>query len=578
MPAALFVAVLVAHDRVADRATRVGRAIRMYERALGRMDGDWDGEPDDGREFLTARHPFAADVDLFGPHSLFQRLCTARTAAGRARLADWLGGPPAELSVIRARQRAVEELVPMLDLREGLWVAGEDARADVDARQLDAWARATPRLGGPWLRLRWALPALASMLLLSGAAWLAGLVPGVVPAVVAGAVVAVTRLLNARATEVVAAVARPESRLVLVAALCRVVESALDPGASAPDASGARAVVSGPRSTKGPLLRSVQERLVADGQLASARIAAIARLLERLEWQKNLMFAPIGYALLWKPQIALAIEAWRARSGPAIAGWLEALAETEALSALATHAFEQPSLPFPTLLDLEPAVGPRFSATALRHPLLADCVPNDLTLGGRASDARLSPAPLPLPAPVPHLIVLSGSNMSGKSTLMRSVGLNAALALAGAPVFAATLELSSLALGATLRVEDSLSAGTSRFYAEITRLRQLVELARGPRPLLFLIDEILAGTNSHDRRLGAAAVLRALVDLGAIGIASTHDLALTEIVNEMPGRAANLHFEDRLEGPNLVFDYRLRPGVVQHSNALALMRAVGLDV
>jgi DNA mismatch repair ATPase MutS len=168
--------------------------------------------------------------------------------------------------------------------------------------------------------------------------------------------------------------------------------------------------------------------------------------------------------------------------------------------------------------------------------------------------------------------------MSGKSTLMRSVGLNSALAMAGGPVHAASLELVPLAVGATLRIQDSLSAGTSRFYAEITRLRQLVELARGPRPLLFLIDEILAGTNSHDRRLGAAAVLRGLVDLGAIGIASTHDLALTEIVDELPGRAVNLHFEDQLEGTRLRFDYRLRPGVVRHSNALALMRAVGLEV
>jgi DNA mismatch repair ATPase MutS len=168
--------------------------------------------------------------------------------------------------------------------------------------------------------------------------------------------------------------------------------------------------------------------------------------------------------------------------------------------------------------------------------------------------------------------------MSGKSTLMRSVGLNSALAMAGGPVHAVSLELAPLAVGATLRIQDSLSAGISRFYAEITRLRQLVDLARGPRPVLFLIDEILAGTNSHDRRLGAAAVLRGLVDLGAIGIASTHDLALTGIVDELPGRALNLHFEDHLEGARLKFDYRLRPGVVQHSNALALMRAVGLEV
>jgi DNA mismatch repair ATPase MutS len=168
--------------------------------------------------------------------------------------------------------------------------------------------------------------------------------------------------------------------------------------------------------------------------------------------------------------------------------------------------------------------------------------------------------------------------MSGKSTLMRTVGVNAVLALTGAPVRAKSLRLSPLALGATLRIQDSLLAGTSRFYAEVSRLRQLVDLARGPVPALFLIDEILAGTNSHDRRLGAAAVLRGLVDKGAIGIASTHDLALTAIADELGAKAVNRHFEDRLEGDQLHFDYQLRPGVVQRSNALALMRAVGLDV
>jgi DNA mismatch repair ATPase MutS len=268
--------------------------------------------------------------------------------------------------------------------------------------------------------------------------------------------------------------------------------------------------------------------------------------------------------LLWRPQFTAAIEAWRRQNGPRIAVWLQALSELEALCALAAHAYDHPERPFPTLTDA--ADGPTFHAVALAHPLLARCVSNDVDLGGGGPDAG------------PRLIVLSGSNMSGKSTLMRTVGVNAVLALAGAPVRATELKLSPLALGATLRVQDSLLAGTSRFYAEVSRLRQIVELARGPVPVLFLVDEILAGTNSHDRRLGAAAVLRSLVDKGAIGIASTHDLALTEITNELSGRAVNQHFEDQLEGDKLHFDYRLRAGVVQRSNALALMRAVGLDV
>jgi DNA mismatch repair ATPase MutS len=174
-------------------------------------------------------------------------------------------------------------------------------------------------------------------------------------------------------------------------------------------------------------------------------------------------------------------------------------------------------------------------------------------------------------------VLVSGSNMSGKSTYLRTVGTNVVLALAGAPVRAARLRLAPLAIGATLRIQDSLQAGRSRFYAEITRLREIWALAAGARPVLFLLDEILHGTNSHDRRIGAEAVLRGLVARGAIGLVTTHDLALTALAGT-DGALANAHFEDQVRGGEVSFDYTLRPGVVTHSNALALMRAVGLEV
>jgi DNA mismatch repair ATPase MutS len=177
-----------------------------------------------------------------------------------------------------------------------------------------------------------------------------------------------------------------------------------------------------------------------------------------------------------------------------------------------------------------------------------------------------------------QLLVVSGSNMSGKSTLLRTVGVNAVLALAGAPVRARRLRLAPLVVGATLRVEDSLQEGRSRFYAEVLRVRQLLELARGPVPLLFLLDELFSGTNSDDRRVGAEAVVRRLLDAGAVGLVTTHDLALTGIAERLAPRSANVHFEDRFEGGVMTFDYRMRPGVVQSSNGLALMRAVGIEV
>jgi DNA mismatch repair ATPase MutS len=177
----------------------------------------------------------------------------------------------------------------------------------------------------------------------------------------------------------------------------------------------------------------------------------------------------------------------------------------------------------------------------------------------------------------PHVYLVSGSNMSGKSTLLRAAGVNAVLALSGAPVRAIKLVLSPLAIGATLRINDSLQEGYSRFYAEILRMRDIVERAHGTA-VLFLLDEILHGTNSHDRRIGTEAIVRALVGTGAIGLVTTHDLALTEIVVNLGPRAANVHFEDQMVDRQMVFDYRLRPGVVEHSNALELMRAIGLDV
>jgi DNA mismatch repair ATPase MutS len=176
------------------------------------------------------------------------------------------------------------------------------------------------------------------------------------------------------------------------------------------------------------------------------------------------------------------------------------------------------------------------------------------------------------------LILVSGSNMSGKSTLLRTVGVNAVLALAGAPVRASSLRISPLDIGATLRIQDSLQEGRSRFYAEITRVHRIVDMARGERPVLFLLDELFHGTNSHDRLAGASGVLRGLVELGAIGLVTTHDLALTAVADRLAPRARNVHFEDRFEGGEMVFDYLMKPGPVTRSNALALMRAVGLEV
>ncbi|MCA9672364.1 MAG: hypothetical protein KC503_42510 [Myxococcales bacterium] len=285
---------------------------------------------------------------------------------------------------------------------------------------------------------------------------------------------------------------------------------------------------------------------------------------------------PFGLLLLWPINLGLAVERWRARHGAHIGDWLEAIGELEALSSLATYAFERPRDPFATIIARgdgdDDGRGARIHGSGLRHPLLEDCVANDIAL-----DAET------------RALIISGSNMSGKSTYLRTVGTNVVLALAGAPVRAQKLELTPLHLGATLRIEDSLAAGRSRFFAELARLKQLVDVAERSQqrdgdahaaPLLFLLDEVLAGTNSGDRQRGAMLLIDALLSRGAIGLVTTHDLAIAESARERGG-IENRHFTDELGvgpdgAPAPTFDYQLRDGIVEGSNALALMRAIGL--
>ena len=335
----------------------------------------------------------------------------------------------------------------------------------------------------------------------------------------------------------------------------------------------------------GDRLTLLQRALTSGGLTASRRIRELHRLSEINDSQKNTAALPlalflygaytgrnglIGLAmavaallLLIRPHVALAVERWRSRHGHNIRVWIDSIADFEALGSLAAYRYEHAADPFPEIVAPEGGTQAAiFDGVQLGHPLLprASMVRNDVHLAGET-----------------RLLVVSGSNMSGKSTLLRTVGINAVLALAGAPVRAQSLRLSPLAIGATLRIQDSLMEGRSRFYAEITRIRALTGIAAGAVPLLFLLDELFHGTNSHDRRLGAEGVLRSLLERGAIGLITTHDLALTAIADGLTG-AVNVHFEDWFENNSIMFDYRMKPGPVTRSNALALMRSVGLDV
>jgi DNA mismatch repair ATPase MutS len=281
--------------------------------------------------------------------------------------------------------------------------------------------------------------------------------------------------------------------------------------------------------------------------------------MERLDSRDHVVVRVLEPFLLFTMHAAWGVENWRRHCGPAVRRWLTATGEIEALCAFAGYAFDHPDDPFPEFVEGTASL----EAEGVCHPLIPaeQAIRNDVRLGS-----------------APQVLMVSGSNMSGKSTLLRTLGINVVLAQAGAPVRARRLRLTPLAVGASIRLSDSLQGGVSRFYAEILRIRQILDATAGALPVLFLIDEFLAGTNSHDRRIGADALVRGLVDRGAIGLVTTHDLALADIAGSLGARAANVHFEDHVEDGKIRFDYVMRPGVVQKSNALELMRSVGLEI
>ena len=536
-PAVAFFILIHIHSRALRRLTAASRAVAFYERGLARIEDRWAGTGETGDRFRDDHHLYANDLDLFGRGSLFELLSIAATPAGEEALATWLKTPASGDQVV-ARQTAVSELTDALDLRESLGRAALDVRAEVHTEPLLAWAERPRELSPAWLV--W-VPRLFT----------AGVVATIAVFALTGDERPLLGVLIAQSLFTWPQLRRIEQVLHRTAAVTRDLETL------------ARLLERIETETfAAPLLRDLQERLTTGGISASRAIRALHRLAEVHEWQHNNVFLIVSLPFLLGTHLAWAIESWRDRNSSLIRQWLAAAGEFEALASLSAYRYEHPADPFPEIGSDENRQA-LFEGVALGHPLLpADrMVRNDVSL----NDAT-------------RLLIVSGSNMSGKSTLLRTVGTNAVLAFAGAPVRADAMRLSPLAIGATLRIQDSLQEGRSRFYAEITRIRELADVARGPRPLLFLLDELFHGTNSHDRLVGASGVLRSLLDRGAIGLITTHDLALTAIADNLGVHAGNVHFEEWFDGAEMRFDYRLKPGRVARSNALALMRAVGLEV
>ena len=534
IPAAGFIGIALYHSNVRRAWSRALRAAAVYRNGLARMQDRWAGSGQRGERFEDPHHVYAADLDLFGKGGLFELLCTARTRMGEETLAQWLLSP-ASVTQIQERHAGIAELRTLVDLREALAVLGDEPDIGVQPGALLQWAEAPNSLQQRWLR--WLAPALGMLSIATAVVW--GIWDFATPflavlLIEGGIAYSLRRPLN----EVLHGTEHAFEDLQLLAQLLARIER---------------------EHFQAPGLRALMQELASHGVAASQAIARLRTIVQFVESRRNPLLRLLDVPLMYSVQAAMSAQRWRQAHGRAIRSWLKVTGEVETLISLGAYSYEHPADCFPEFV-----AGPAsFNGLELGHPLLpaASCVRNTVSIG---RDAKV--------------LLVSGSNMSGKSTLLRTIGINTVLAMAGAPVRARALQLTALQVGASIRVNDSLHDGSSRFFAEITRLRQIHDLSGRSPSLLFLSDELLQGTNSADRRVGAAGVMRALVKKGAIGLISTHDLALTDIDGIENFRLHNVHFQDELQDGKIEFDFKLREGVVTKSNGLQLMRSIGLDV
>ena len=530
---ALFLALLIYHAKVLRNKVCTERAVDFYRRGLARIEDRWAGTGQQGERIDASASLYATDLDLFGRGSLFELLSQARTRMGEDTLAGWLLAP-ASVETIHQRHAAITDLRPRLDLREDVAVLGDDVKASVHAEALLQWATSPNKLKQPsvrWIALLLCLAAVAAAIFW-GSTGLKG--PFFAVVIVEGILFLAHRT---RVNEVLHGTARALEDLQLLSSLLARLER---------------------EQFDSPRLKTIQGALSSHRVEGSKAIAKLATIVEYIYSLDNPIVRALDIPLLYSVQLAYAAEAWRSAHGNAVHLWLDAVGEMEALLSLTAYSYEHPADPFPELLEGMPC----FEAEQLGHPLIpaANCVRNGVSICGET-----------------RVLLVSGSNMSGKSTLLRAVGLNTVLAMAGAPVRAQRLRLTPLRVGASILINDSLQEGSSRFYAEITRLRHICDLTEEGLPVLFLLDELLQGTNSKDRLVGAEGVVQALLDRGAIGLISTHDLALTDL-GGAGDRLRNVHLQDEIENGRMKFDFTLRDGVVIKSNGVELMRLIGLKV
>ncbi len=491
----------------------------------------------DGEEWKPKEHPYAADIDILGHASLFQYCNRTNSAPGASLLANWLLHP-ANKNTILLRQESVKELAGNIHLRQELQAYGKEYPISIETvNRLKSWLSEPPVVSGNkfWIWMRFPMSFL-------GIASTMAVITGWLPENMYYSFLLLMGLIAYYANKLTMPVHEKLSR---VANQLQTLSHSL--------------ALLEKESFKAPLLQDIQRDFTGGPRKASARLKALQRILDRLDLRYNIVLAvPLNVLLLWDIHQIFALDKWKSTYGDGVEKWFSRLAEMETLESFACMHFNHPDWVFPTIEDGYFNI----RSTELGHPLIPEKkrVTNPLQLASKGS-----------------VLLVTGSNMAGKSTYLRSVGVNVVLAMAGAPVCAGSFSLTPVQLMSSMRIADNLEESTSTFYAELKKLKQIIENVNAGKPVFVLLDEILRGTNSHDRHTGSDALIRQLIRHDAAAIVATHDLELTAIEKDFPQQIINQHFDVQVQGEELYFDYKLKNGICTSMNASILMRKIGIE-
>lgn len=533
----LFIAMVFWYQNLKTRQSYLKALLGQYERALLRLAGEWQDFADSGEEFRDPAHTYSDDLDIFGHNSLFQWINIARTFRGREKLKEVLTEPPVKIAAILKRQVAVTELARNLAWRQRFVAEAGMAKGLLNSPQaIINWGKTLDPLYQRLevIVLARVLPIITCTFLLLY--FLTPKVSFVLP-VIGLVIQSLVLLLGKQRGKVLNSVYSYKEAIRVYEKMLKRFES---------------------RAFEAELLQSFKKGLVdREGKTAFEQIGKLVKLADFIANRANAMFLIINILTLWDVQCMIALEAWKAKSGCFIEGWVDTLAELEALSSLSIIHMDHPDWGFPEIIgDTSEIV-----AVDMGHPLLKESVCNNLSLDKHAD-----------------ILLITGSNMSGKSTYLRTVGINLVLAYTGAPVYARSFCCSRVKMYSCMRVSDNLGENISSFYAELLRIKQIVSASKTEENVFFLLDEVFKGTNSEDRHIGARVLMTQLSKAGAMGMVSTHDLELGDLERESHRKIRNYHFREYYKNDQIHFDYKLRPGISTTRNAMFLIKMAGIEV